>query len=440
MSSSVRVRFAPSPTGFLHVGGARTALFNWLFARHHQGTFLLRIEDTDKSRERHEAIQVIYDGLRWLGLEWDEGAGVGGDHGPYFQSERNAIYEKYLDLLHAKGVVYEDKGTVRFRSSRKPVIVDDLVCGRIEFDRSMDPDMTIRRPDGSWIFHFVNVVDDIEMRISHVIRGEDHLTNTAKHVELYEALGKTPPSFAHIPLILNRDGSKMSKRDEGASITSYVDQGYAPEAVRNYLCLLGWSPRDNREEIEIEEVVRLFDLTKVNRRNAAFDLDKCYWLNGQYVLHMSLGRFRELSEPFIQKAGIAISDEAYLLKVLEIVKEKIKLFKDVPDWIGYFFTEEFPLEPEAVEKTLNKPGAIDGLGRLREKYAELDDWAAASLEKALKELGASIGRKTGELVHPARVAVSGRSIGPSLYHMLEVMGKPRVLRRMDRVLQNLPKG
>jgi glutamyl-tRNA synthetase len=435
MSSSVRVRFAPSPTGFLHVGGARTALFNWLFARHHQGTLLLRIEDTDKSRERHEAVQVIYDGLRWLGLEWDEGAGIGGDHGPYFQSERNAIYEKYLDLLHAKKVVYEDEGTVRFRSSRKPVIVDDLVCGRIEFDRSMDPDMTIRRPDGSWIFHFVNVVDDIEMRISHVIRGEDHLTNTAKHVELYEALGKTPPSFAHIPLILNRDGSKMSKRDAGASISSYIDQGYAPEAVRNYLCLLGWSPRDNREEIEIEEVVRLFDLTKVNRRNAAFDLDKCYWLNGQYVLHMSLGRFRELSEPFIRKAGIAISDEAYLLKVLEIVKEKIKLFKDVPDWIGYFFTEEFPLEPEAVEKTLNQPGAIDRLGRLREKYAELDDWVAASLETALKELGASIGCKIGELVHPARVAVSGRSIGPSLYHMLEVMGKPRVLRRMDRVLQ-----
>jgi glutamyl-tRNA synthetase len=435
MSSSVRVRFAPSPTGFLHVGGARTALFNWLFARHHQGTFLLRIEDTDKSRERLEAVQVIYDGLRWLGLEWDEGAGIGGEYGPYFQSERNAIYEKYLNLLHAKGVVYEDEGAVRFRSPRKPVIVDDLVCGRIEFDRSMDPDMTIRRPDGSWIFHFVNVVDDIEMRISHVIRGEDHLTNTAKHVELYEALGETPPSFAHIPLILNRDGSKMSKRDAGASITSYVDQGYAPEAVRNYLCLLGWSPKDNREEIKIEEVVQLFDLTKVNRRNAAFDLDKCYWLNGQYVLHMSLGRFRELSEPFIQKAGIAISEEAYLLKVLEIVKEKIKLFKDVPDWIGYFFTEEFPLEPEAVEKTLNKPGAIDRLGRLREKYAEVDDWSAANLETALKHLGAAIGCKTGELVHPARVAVSGRSIGPSLYHMLEIMGKPRVLRRMDRVLQ-----
>ena len=435
MNSPVRVRFAPSPTGFLHVGGARTALFNWLFARHHHGTFLLRIEDTDKSRERQEAVQVIYDGLHWLGLEWDEGAEIGGEYRPYFQSERNEIYETYLNRLQEKGVVYEDDGAIRFRSPGKAVIVDDIVCGRIEFDRSMEPDMTIRRPDGSWIFHFVNVVDDIEMKISHVIRGEDHLTNTARHIELYQALGATPPGFAHIPLILNRDGSKMSKRDAGASVTSYVEQGYAPEALRNYLCLLGWSPKDNREKIEIEEVIQIFDLAKVNRRNAAFDLDKCYWLNGQYILHMSLGRFRELSEPFIQKAGLVVSDEAYLLKVLEIIKEKIKLFKDVPDWIGYFFTEEFELDPEAVAKTLNKPGAIDRLSRLRRKYAELGDWTAMGLEAALKELGVEIGCKIGELVHPARVAVSGRSIGPSLYHMLEVMGKPRVLQRIDRVLE-----
>jgi glutamyl-tRNA synthetase len=435
MSSSVRVRFAPSPTGFLHVGGARTALFNWLFARHHQGTFVLRIEDTDKSRERHEAVEVIYNGLRWLGLSWDEGAGIGGDYGPYFQSERNSIYEKYLELLQAKGVVYQDEGAVRFRSLRKTVIVDDLVCGRIEFDRSVDPDMTVRRPDGSWIFHFVNVVDDLEMKISHVIRGEDHLTNTAKHIELYHAFGATPPNFAHLPLILNRDGSKMSKRDVGASVTSYIENGYAPEAVRNYLCLLGWSPKDNREKIEIEEVVQLFDLRKINRRNASFDLDKCNWLNGQYVLQMSLGRFRELSEPFIQKAGIIVSDGAYLLKVLEIVKEKIKLFKDVPDWIGYFFTEEYPFDPDLVENTLKKPGALDRLSRLRDKYAGVENWSATGLETVLKQLGAEIGCKTGELVHPARVAVSGRSIGPSLYHMLEVMGKARVLQRMDRVLQ-----
>jgi glutamyl-tRNA synthetase len=435
MSSFVRVRFAPSPTGFLHVGGARTALFNWLFARHHQGTFLLRIEDTDKNREREEAVQVIYDGLGWLGLEWDEGARVGGGYGPYFQSERSAIYEKYLSQLQAKGVLYDDAGAIRFRSPRRPVVVDDIVCGRIEFDRSMDPDMTVRRPDGSWIFHFVNVVDDIEMKISHVIRGEDHLTNTSKHLELYEALGAVPPKFAHIPLILNRDGSKMSKRDAGASVSSYIDQGYAPEAVRNYLCLLGWSPKDNREEIGIEEVIQLFDLTKINRRNAAFDLDKCYWLNGQYILHMPLARFRELSEPFIRKAGISITDETYLLKVLKIVKEKIKLFRDVPDWIGYFFTEDFPLEPDAVEKTLNQPSALENLTHLRSKFAGVEEWTAAGLESALKQAAAKIGCTTGALVHPARVAVSGRSIGPSLYHMLEIMGKQRVLQRIDRTLQ-----
>ena len=434
MSFSVRVRFAPSPTGFLHVGGARTALFNWLFARHNQGTFLLRIEDTDKSRERDQAVQAIYEGLRWLGLDWDEGAGRGGEYGPYFQSERNAIYEKYLSLLQEKGVVYVDEGAVRFRSPRKSVIVDDLVCGRIEFDRSTDPDMTIRRPDGSWIFHFVNVVDDIEMKISHVIRGEDHLTNSSKHVELYKALGVPTPRFAHIPLILNRDGSKMSKRDEGSSITSYIEQGYAPEAVRNYLCLLGWSPKDNREKIEIEEVVHLFDLANINRRNAAFDLDKCYWLNGQYVFQMPLSRFRELSEPFVRKAGITISDEVYFLKVLEIVKEKIKLFRDVPDWIGYFFTESYPFDPEAVTKTLKRSGALDRLRRLRQRYGGEEDWSAAALEAALKQLGTEIGCKTGELVHPARVAVSGRSVGPSLYHMLEVMSKPRVLQRMDRAI------
>jgi glutamyl-tRNA synthetase len=395
----------------------------------------LRIEDTDKNRERDEAVQAIYDGLNWLGLDWDEGAGVGGEYGPYFQSERNAAYERYLKLLQAKDVVYLDEGAVRFRSRRKSVIVDDLVCGRIEFDRSTDPDMTIRRPDGTWIFHFVNVVDDIEMKISHVIRGEDHLTNSSKHVELYEALGVLPPRFAHIPLILNRDGSKMSKRDEGSSIASYIEQGYAPEAVRNYLCLLGWSPKDNREKIEIEEVVQLFDLANINRRNAAFDLDKCDWLNGQYVLQMPLGRFRELSEPFVRKAGIAISDEAYFLKVLEIVKEKVKLFRDVPDWIGYFFTEDYPFDPEAVAKTLRGPGALDRLRHLRERYGGEEDWSAVVLEADLKSLGKKIGCKTGELVHPARVAVSGRSIGPSLYHMLEVMGKARVLQRMDRAIR-----
>ena len=435
MNPSVRVRFAPSPTGDLHIGGARTALFNWLFARHHRGTFILRIEDTDKSREQEQAVRVIFDGLRWLGLEWDEGAGRGGPFGSYYQSQRTAVYEKYLNSLQSEGILYEDQGAIRFRSSRKPVVVDDLVCGKIEFDRSSDPDITVRRPDGSWIFHFVNVVDDIEMQISHVIRGEDHLTNTSKHLELYQALNAEPPQFAHIPLILNRDGSKMSKRDAGSSIASYVEQGYAPEAVRNYLCLLGWSPKDNREVISIDEVIQLFDLTKINRKNAAFDLDKCDWLNRQYIHSMSLNRFRQLSDSFIRAAGIEVSDENYLLRVLEIVKEKIKFFKEVPDWIGFFFTKGFPFDQSAVEQSLRKSGAMRRLRSLRDAYAALEVWSATNLEATLKHLGKEIGCKAGDLIHPARVAVSGRAIGPSLYHMFEVMGRERVLRRIDRAIQ-----
>jgi glutamyl-tRNA synthetase len=439
MSTPVRVRFAPSPTGFLHVGGARTALFNWLFARHNQGVFVLRIEDTDKSREREDAVAVIYEGLRWLGLEWDEGGDKGGKFGPYFQSERSAIYEKYLKILEKKWLVYEDQGAIRFRSPRRPVVVDDLVCGRIEFDRSMEPDMTIRRPDGSWIFHFVNVVDDIEMKISHVIRGEDHLTNTSKHVALYQALEIEPPRFAHIPLILNRDGSKMSKRDEGSSMATYIEQGYAPEAVRNYLCLLGWSPKDNREKLDIEETIQLFDLEKVNRRNASFDLDKCNWLNYQYLAQMPMSRFRELSLPFIEKAGIQVTEEAYLTDVLKLVQEKIKFLKDVPDWIGYFFTEDYEYDPEAVAKTFGGAAVMSRLSNLRQTYQSMAEWNAEALENALKTLAKSIPCKTGELIHPARLAVSGRSIGPSLYHMLEVLGRERVLTRLDRTIERFSK-
>jgi glutamyl-tRNA synthetase len=438
MSAQVRVRFAPSPTGYLHIGGARTALFNWLFVHHHGGKLVLRIEDTDTKRNTEEAAAAIYQGLEWLGINWDEGPHVGGDLGPYFQSQRTEIYERYLKKLQDAGHIFEDQGALRFRSPREHVIVDDLVCGKIDFDLTnpgTHPDMTVRRPDGSWIFHFVNVIDDIEMKISHVIRGEDHLSNTPKHIELYRALGATPPNFAHIPLILNRDGSKMSKRDEGASIATYMEQGYVPEAVRNYLCLLGWSPKDNREKIDIEEVVKLFELEKINRRNAAFDLDKCFWLNGQYVAQMSLDRFVALARPFLERAKIDISNEKYTRDVLAIVKEKIKLLKELPEWTSYFFTEDYEFEPAAAEKVFGKSEAVDRLKALRDEFARIDRWDLGTLETTLKALAQKLGGKTGDFVHPARVAASGRSVGPSLYHMLEVMGKARVLKRFDRALE-----
>ena len=440
MNPAIRARFAPSPTGYLHIGGARTALFNWLFARHHAGKFILRIEDTDKTRNTEEAAAAIYEGLRWLELDWDEGPHVGGDFGPYLQSERTEIYERYLKKLQDAGHIFEDQGALRFRSPREHVLVDDLVCGKIDFDLTnpgTHPDMTVRRPDGSWIFHFVNVIDDIEMKISHVIRGEDHLSNTPKHIELYRTLGATPPHFAHIPLILNRDGSKMSKRDEGARVATYIEQGYAPEAVRNYLCLLGWSPKDNREKIDIEEVVKLFELEKINRRNAAFDLDKCFWLNGQYIAQMSLDRFIELARPFLEKEKIDVSDQSYLRAVLSIVKEKIKLLSDVPEWTRYFFTEDYEFDPVAVEKVFGKSEAAERLLALRDKFANIDNWNVEKIETSLKALAQELGCKTGDLVHPARVAVSGRAVGPSLYHMLEVMGKERVLNRFDRRVSQL---
>ena len=442
MNPEIRVRFAPSPTGYLHIGGARTALFNWLFARHHGGKFVLRIEDTDRTRNTEEAAVAIYEGLRWLKLDWDEGPHVGGDYGPYLQSERTDIYERHLKQLQDGGHIFEDAGALRFRSPREHVVVNDLVCGKIDFDLTnpgTHPDMTIRRPDGSWIFHFVNVIDDIEMKISHVIRGEDHLSNTPKHIELYRALGATTPHFAHIPLILNRDGSKMSKRDEGARVATYMEQGYAPEAVRNYLCLLGWSPKDNREKIDIDEIVRLFELEKINRRNAAFDLDKCFWLNGQYIAQMSLERFMELARPFLEKDGIEVSDQDYLRAVLAIVKEKIKLLSDVSEWTRYFFTEKYEFDAAAVEKVFGKPEATERLIALRDEFVKIDNWDLEKIEATLKTLAQKLGCKTGDLVHPARVAVSGRSVGPSLYHMLEVMGKERVLARFDRAIQRFSK-
>jgi len=438
MTPDIRVRFAPSPTGYLHIGGARTALFNWLFTRHHGGTFVLRIEDTDLKRNTEEAAAAIYEGLQWLGLNWDEGPHVGGKFGPYFQSERTEIYERHLKKLQDDGHIFEDQGALRFRSSREHVVVDDLVCGKIDFDLTnpgTHPDMTVRRPDGSWIFHFVNVIDDIEMKISHVIRGEDHLSNTPKHIELYRALGARPPRFAHIPLILNHDGSKMSKRDEGARVAAYIEQGYVPEAVRNYLCLLGWSPKDNREKIEIEEVVKLFELEKINRRNAAFDRDKCFWLNGQYIAQMSLDRFTELARPFLDKAEIDIADEKYLCAVLAIVKEKIKLLSELPEWTSYFFTEDYEFDPAAAEKVFGKSEAATRLSALREEFRKIDNWNAGPIESILKALAQKLDCKAGDLVHPARVAVSGRSVGPSLYHMLEVMGKERVLTRFERATE-----
>jgi glutamyl-tRNA synthetase len=437
MSEKVRVRFAPSPTGYLHVGGARTALFNWLYARHMGGTFVLRIEDTDKARNTEAAMQAIFDGMKWLGLDWDEGPQVGGACGPYFQSEREAIYLRYFEQLQAKELVYEDNGAWRFRFARKMIVMDDLVCGRVEVDMSnaeIHPDMTIRRPDGGWIFHFVNVVDDIEMGITHVIRGDDHLSNTPKHLQLFEAFGVQPPRYGHIPLILNPDGSKMSKRDTGSAVGWYAENGFLPEAVVNFLCLLGWNPKTTQEILSKEEVVQLFDVANINRKAAVFDLAKCEWMNQQYLLRMAPMDLAEAVEPLLAKAGIQPSSPADLVAVMGLVRERLKRLTDAPAWVDYFFTEEYPYDPEAVEKVLRKPGSLDRLRALAGAYSEVGEWTAAELERVLKAEAAKAGAKAGEFVHPIRVATTGRTVGASLYHTLEVLGKARTLARCQRTL------
>ena len=441
MNPEIRVRFAPSPTGYLHIGGARTALFNWLFARHHGGKFVLRIEDTDKTRQVEEATSAIYEGLRWLGLDWDEGPHVGGDFGPYLQSDRTHLYERYLKKLQDDGHIFEDQGALRFRSPREHVIIDDLVCGRIDFDLTnpgTHPDMTIRRPDGSWIFHFVNVIDDLEMKISHVIRGEDHLSNTPKHIEIFRALGARPPNYAHIPLILNRDGSKMSKRDEGARMEYYIKRGYLPAAVRNYLCLLGWSPKDNREKIDLAEIIRIFDLNHVGRSHATFDPDKLHWLNGEYARELSNSEFYELAVARLKSSGVKIDNypEEYVRAALQTCKGKISTFDELPAYCGFYFTDDFDYSPEGVAKHFtaeNKPR----LQAVRDALSKLESFGASEIEMTLKATAKDLGVKVGALVHPTRLAVTGSNAGPSLYHLLEVLGKDKVLARIDRALRRI---
>ena len=438
MSPGIRVRFAPSPTGYLHIGGARTALFNWLFAKHHGGKLILRVEDTDKTRNTEEAAAAIYEGLEWLELDWDEGPHVGGSFGPYLQSERTEIYERYLKKLQDGGHIFEDQGALRFRSPREHVIVDDIVAGKIDFDLSNEqthPDLTIRRADGSWIFHFVNVIDDIEMRVSHVIRGEDHLSNTPKHIELYRAFGAPLPQFAHIPLIHNRDGSKMSKRDQGASVDYYIKRGYLPAAVRNYLCLLGWSPKNNREKMSIDEIVKIFDLKNVVRGHATFDPDKLHWLNGEYARELTDTAFYTLAVRALKSAGIKVDDfpADYLRAALETCKAKINTFDELPVYCGFYFTDEIVYDPQGVSKYFTaeqKPR----LQQVRDALAELKNFSVDQIEATFKTTASKLGVKLGALVHPTRLAVTGSNAGPSLYHLLEVLGREKVLARMDRAL------
>ena len=444
-----RVRFAPSPTGFLHIGGARTALFNWLYARHTGGTFILRIEDTDAARNTQEAVNVILNGLRWLGLDWDEGPVSGdangpskGDCGPYFQSQRQENHRRRVEGLLSKGLAYEQEGAIKFKMSRAAILIPDLVVGDVRREltdrEQVDPDFVIVRSDGQPVFHLVNVVDDLEMNVTHVIRGEDHLTNTAKHIALFRAFGVEPPKYAHIPLILNIDGTKMSKRDKGASLLTYGEEGYLPAALVNYLCLLGWSPKGNREKMALAEVIEAFDLPQILRHNARFDLTKLIWLNGEYVRELGDERLCELSAEALTRAGLDLNKypAEYVKAALETCKGKFKLFGELPAYASFYFKEEIEYDPATVEKDFtaeNKPR----LAKLREALAKLEPFEADPIGVTLKATAQELGVKAGVLVHPTRLACCGNPAGPSLYHLLAILGKERALARIDRALARM---
>ena len=445
----VRVRFAPSPTGFLHIGGARTALFNWLYARHTGGTFILRIEDTDVARNTQEAVDVILNGLRWLGLDWDEGPISGdatgpskGDCGPYFQSQRKENYQRRVEALLSRGLAYEQEGAVKFKMPREPIVIPDVVVGDVTrelTDREQaDPDFVIVRSDGEPVFHLVNVVDDLEMDITHVIRGEDHLSNTSKHIALFRAFGVEPPRYAHIPLILNIDGTKMSKRDKGASLNTYIEEGYAPEALTNYLSLLGWSPKGNREKLPLTETIELFDLPQILRHNARFDLAKLNWLNGEYIREMTDDRFYDLSIHALARAGVDTNryPVEYVKAALDTCKGKFKLFAELPAYAGFYFTDDIQYDPEAVQRDFvpeNKPR----LAKLRAALEKLEPFEHENVGATLAAVAKELGVKTGVLVHPTRLACCGKTAGPSLYHLIAILGKKRTLERIDRAFAKI---
>ena len=426
----IRTRFAPSPTGYLHVGGARTALFNWLFARKHMGTFILRVEDTDAARNTEEARQAIFDGMSWLGLDWDEGPEKGGNFGPYYQSQRNDIYDAYFEKLLAADRLYQDGDAYRFRFDRKPITMHDLVCGEVTIDyrdESNTPDMVIRRSDGSYVFHFVNVVDDLEMKMTHVIRGEDHLMNTPKHLQLIEALGEEPPQYAHIPLILNADGSKMSKRDAGAAVGDYPKQGFLSEAVVNFIALLGWSSKSDDEIFTLTELIDRFSIEAINRAPARFDLEKCKWVNQQHIAKISTERFAELAKTFVHAENLPITEN--YPAVIAAVKEKVRLLSEVPAAIDFLITDTAPTDEEAVAKAKANPNAAL-LSAVAEQFSNLTDWNADIAKNAIGEVATANGAKAGQLMFPIRVALSGRAHGPDLGDIFAILGREKTVERL----------
>ena len=473
-----RVRFAPSPTGYLHVGGARTALFNWLFARRLGGAFVLRIEDTDLERSSDEMVGGILDGLRWLGLDWDEGPGIGGEFGPYFQSERldrhramaarlvasGHAYHCYCttDTLKAKRDAAELAGSawrydrtcaalapdeiaarerdktprvVRFRVPAGPTRFDDLVHGPIEFDGANIEDFVLLRSDGQPTYQLSVVSDDVEMRITHVVRGDDHISNTPKQILLYQAVGAAVPKFAHVPLILGTDKKRLSKRHGATSVTEYEQQGYLPEAMFNFLSLLGWSPGNDDEVFSRDALVKAFALEGISGGNAVFNPEKLDWFNQQHIMRLAPDELAVRVKPWLQTAGLWRDDylgdrHAWFFAVLELLRPRAKRLGDFAVQGALFFSDAIEYDAAAVDTHLRADGMEAHLAAIDLSLAALETFDPASTEAAVRALAEARGVKAGVLIHSVRVAVTGKTVSPGLFDVLALLGRDRVRARL----------
>jgi glutamyl-tRNA synthetase len=478
---SVRVRFAPSPTGYLHVGGARTALFNWLFARNRGGVFILRIEDTDKVRSTEESVGGILSSLRWLGLDWDEGPGVGGQYEPYYQTQRLPFYHAVVEQLLEKGCAYycycteeelrtrrkaalasgmppgydrrcrylsdkqrtelEAEGrapAVRFAMPREgETIVEDLIRGKVRFSNEQLDDLVILKADQTPTYNFAVVVDDMLMKVSHVIRGDEHLANTPRQIRIYEALGYELPQFAHVSMILGEDGTKLSKRHGATALSDFRDSGYLPEAIFNFLALLGWAYDDKTEVMSREDIVERFTLEKVNPSPAVFSRDKLEWMNGVYIRQLNQEDVAARTLPFLQAAGLR-ADEETMRRLVPLIQERIKILSDTVELVDFFFLEEIQYDSQLlVGKQMDPRASLDALRRVIEILEGLHSFDEETLETALRGLTAELGLKAGQLFGMIRVAVTGKVVAPPLFGTLSILGRERVLARLSQAEQAL---
>ncbi len=427
MGQTTRVRFAPSPTGNLHIGSARTALFNWLYARHTGGVFLLRIEDTDKTRSKGEFLDEILNSLKWLFMDWNEE--------PVFQSKRFQVYKKYAETLLKKGLAYKEGEAVIFKVEKdKKISFDDIIHGRIEFSSTEIKDQVLVKSDGTPTYNFACVIDDAEMKITHVIRGDDHISNTPKQILLYEALGFSIPKFAHIPMILSKDGGRLSKRHGATSIFEYKNMGFLSEAIVNYLALMGWAPGEDREILPLDEIVKLFDVKDVNKTGATFDMDKLTWMNSQYIKSSEINTLAEKVEAFLKDRNI-IQDKFDRMKLIEIVKiykERTRTLEDFVNVYKIFFSDEIEYDEKAVEKYLKKPNSKDIINKCKDALKGISGFDKVSIEDAYRKLADELKLKAAELIHPTRVAISGKTVGAGLFEMMDILGREKVLVRLGK--------